>query len=123
LYKVRVRVVDHASNVRVVESANPFYIVRANPDSVQTLVLKNVTRMQALGLASPAQGAALSVKLQELSEHPRVLGFVVDLGAVTDLQSLYADWDADPGNAATVCCSDATRRTRASKFTTRCGSC
>jgi uncharacterized repeat protein (TIGR01451 family) len=46
------------------------------------------------------QSASLGVKLQELSSHPRVLGFVVDLGAVTCLSALFAEWDGAPGDAA-----------------------
>ena len=80
-------------------SPNPFYIVRANPDSVRTLILENTARMQARAGVTPEQAAALDRKLQELAAHPRVLGLVVDLAGATGLGSLYADWDADPGSA------------------------
>src|SRR5205085_1177719 len=42
LYKVRVVVTDEAGNVTPAESANPFYIVQANPDSVRTVILSNL---------------------------------------------------------------------------------
>jgi uncharacterized repeat protein (TIGR01451 family) len=107
LYKVEVRVTDHAGNalrldpesgVRAARSPNPFYVVKANPDSVRTLILKNTARMQAKAGVTPPQATALDQKLQELAAHPRVLGFVVDLAGATGLGSLYADWDADPGS-------------------------
>jgi N-acetylneuraminic acid mutarotase len=99
LYKVEVRVTDHAGNQTTRLSANPFYIVQANPDSVRTLILKNTARMQTqAGVSAPA-AAALDAKLVELSNHPRVQGFVVDVAGITSVAALYAAWDADPGNA------------------------
>jgi hypothetical protein len=107
LYKIQLEVTDAAGNklvtdpssgLHAVRSTNPFYIVRANPDSVRTLILKNTARMQTVMGISGAQAAALDLKLQELAKHPRVQGLVVDLGSVTDLTQLYATWDADTGN-------------------------
>jgi hypothetical protein len=108
LYKVQVEVTDHAGNplpldpasgLSAVRSANPFYIVRPNPESVRTLILKNTARMQAVMGVSPSQAAALDLKLEELADHPRVQGFVVDLAGVTDAGDLYAAWDADRASA------------------------
>lgn len=95
LYKVEVAVTDHAGLTTTVRSVNPFYIVQSNPDSVRTLILHDVSR---LGLDGAGE-AALRSKLAELSNHPRVQGFVVDLGADTSVTDLYAAWDADPASA------------------------
>jgi hypothetical protein len=100
LYKIQIVVTDGAGNVTTVASPNPFYIVAANPDSVRTLILSNVSRMVSRQGISPAQGALLTGKLQELSGHPRVQGLVVDLAGVTAITALYATWDADPSNAS-----------------------
>lgn len=111
LYKVQVEVTDHAGNTLVldpqsglhaVRSANPFYVVRPNPDSVRTLILSNTARMVSKMGITAQQASALSAKLQELAAHPKVQGFVVDLNGVTDLShptsGLYAAWDADRAN-------------------------
>ena len=42
-------VIDHVGNATTAWSANPFYIVSPNPDSVNTLILHNVQRMVDLG--------------------------------------------------------------------------
>jgi Tol biopolymer transport system component len=94
LYKVRLVVTDQAGNATTAWSANPFYIVQANPDTVRTLVLSNVSRMQALQGLSSSQAAALTGKLLELAGHPRVQGVVVDLASVTALAPLYAALDS-----------------------------
>jgi N-acetylneuraminic acid mutarotase len=99
LYKVRVVVTDHAGNVTDVTSASPFYIVQANPDSVKTLILANVTRMMTRQGISSGQATQISGKLQELANHPRVQGLVVDLNSVTSITTLYAAWNADGANA------------------------
>jgi hypothetical protein len=65
---------------------------------VKTLILANMPRMQTLGIATPVESAALTTKLQELANHPRVQGLVVDLAGVTSLASLYTAWDSDPGS-------------------------
>ena len=98
LYKIQVIVTDQAGNSRKVESANPFYIVQANPDSVKTLILWNSSRMVSRQGINAEQIALLRGKLQELANHPRVQGVVVDVSGVTLTQSLYASWDADPSN-------------------------
>jgi hypothetical protein len=95
LYKIELSVTDQVGHITTVRSPNPFYIVRANPDSVRTLVLANPSRMQALGMDT----TVLAGKLQELAANPKVQGLVVDLGGVTALSSLYAAWDADSANA------------------------
>ena len=43
------------------------------------------------------QVASLRGNLQELANHPRVEGVLVDLAGVTALQPLYAAWDGEPG--------------------------
>ncbi len=95
LYKIRVEVTDHAGNITVAESENPFFIVQPNPDSVRTLILANLPRIQEVMETGVGE---LANSLHDLANSPRVLGFVVDLGGVTDLTDLYAAWDADPAN-------------------------
>lgn len=98
LYKIELRVTDHAGQVTRVRSPNPFFIVRPNPDSVRTLILTNLPRMKSkMGLAA-AQTEALSIKLRELTDHPRVQGLIVDLDGVTSLRKLYKAWDQNPGS-------------------------
>jgi hypothetical protein len=97
LYKIRVVVTDQAGNAKTVES-DAFYIVQSNPDSVKTLILKNTDRMQAVMGVSAEKAAALDLKLVELSHHPRVQGFVVDLAGITDVGDLLAGWDLDPAD-------------------------
>ncbi len=118
LYKVQIEVTDHlglASGVDCpgpgcvpVRSPSPFFIVRPNDDSVKTLILAHTARMQEkLGL-SDLEKAALDTKLQELAEHPRVQGRVLDLGGVGSLSDpdpdagLYAAWDAGTAGANDV---------------------
>ncbi|MCP4590183.1 MAG: hypothetical protein GY842_05535, partial [bacterium] len=99
-YKIRLRVTDHAGNTTEVLSAQPFSIAAPNPDVVKTLILTNVPRMEAMGSASPADAADLEVRLQDLANHDDVKGFVVHLEYSGSLDSLYLDWDADPGDPA-----------------------
>ncbi len=99
LYKIQVVVTDQAGNVTTATSPNPFYIVQANPDAVKTLVLWNRARMIARqGITTP-QADQIAGKLQELANHPRVQGLVVDLSSVTSLTSLFSTWDADSSNS------------------------
>lgn len=99
LYKIQVRVTDDAGQTTSVESENPFFIVQPNHDSVKTLLLANLSRMQGVMGITATQAADLGINLQDLAGHPRVQGLVVDLGGVTDLTDLYTAWDAAPGNA------------------------
>ena len=42
--------------------------------------------------------ASLRLKLEDLAEHPRVLGLLIHLDEVSALDSLYTAWDAaEPG--------------------------
>jgi len=95
LYKIRVRVTDQAGNVTAVESAHPFFMVRANPDSVRSLILHNLPRMRSIQGVTQSQADALTVNLHDLANHPRVQGHLVDLGFVG---LPYAEWDADPSD-------------------------
>ena len=99
LYKIEVAVTDQAGLTSRARSANAFYIVQPNPDSVKTLILWNSQRMISRQGVTSDQVAAIAGKLQELASHPRVQGIVVDLSTVTSIQSLYATWDADASNA------------------------
>ncbi|MCP4656638.1 MAG: DUF11 domain-containing protein [bacterium] len=90
LYKIRVRVTDDAGLPTTVESENPFFIVKPNPDAVKTLILTNLDRM---GTSSETE--ELDTELRDLADHPQVLGLLVDLGGNTALTQLYDAWDAD----------------------------
>jgi subtilisin-like proprotein convertase family protein len=97
LYKIELKVSDQTGlpgHTVAVTSANPFYIVKANPDAVKTLILWHSARTASF--YSGPRATALSGKLQEIAGHPRVQGLVVDLAGVTSLSSLYAAWDASP---------------------------
>ncbi|MCP4590189.1 MAG: beta-propeller fold lactonase family protein [bacterium] len=94
LYKISVRVIDHALQEEIAESN--FYIVRPNPDSVKTLILSNIERMKSKMGITPQEVEGLETKLQELADHPRVLGRVVDLNGVGTTR--YDAWDADPSD-------------------------
>jgi uncharacterized repeat protein (TIGR01451 family) len=98
LYKIEVRLTDHAGLVTTARSPNPFFIVQPNPDSIRTLILSNVSRMSAVQGISQEMEDALAAKLRELAGHPRVQGLVVDLAGVTSLTGLYQAWDAAPAN-------------------------
>ncbi|MFN7986789.1 MAG: kelch repeat-containing protein [Thermoanaerobaculia bacterium] len=98
LYKVRVTVTDQAGNATTVDSANPFYIVSPNPDSVKTLILHNLGRQVTKGWITAQERSDLLTRLEDLSNHPRVQGVIVDLGGVATLTPLYAAWDAAPSN-------------------------
>ncbi len=98
LYRVRVTVTDQAGNATTVESPNPFYIVSPNPDSVKTLILHNLGRQVTKGWITAQERSDLLTRLEDLSNHPRVQGVVVDLGTVASLTALYASWDASPSN-------------------------
>src|SRR5262249_1443902 len=96
LYKIQITVADEAGNESTVTSANPFYSVQPNPDSVRTLILAHTERMRSQMEISTDDQAALERKLQELAANPKVLGQVVDLNNLTDVNELYGAWDADP---------------------------
>jgi hypothetical protein len=98
LYKIEIVVTDQAGNVRVVRSSNPFYIVQANAESVRTLILWNSVRLVERQSITAEQVTRLHGKLQELADHPRIEGIVVDLAGVTALQALYAAWDGEPSS-------------------------
>jgi hypothetical protein len=96
LYQIRVTAVDHAGNAATAHSGSPFFIVRPNPEAVKTLILAHPSRMESvMGVGT----SALTTKLYELADHPRVQGFVVDLAGVASLGPLYDAWDSSPGNA------------------------
>ncbi|MCB1058273.1 MAG: hypothetical protein KDD11_22465 [Acidobacteria bacterium] len=99
LYKIQVKVTDHAGLTAMSESANPFYIVEPNPDSVDTVILLNSARMEDTFGMTPEELHNFMVAVADLADHPAVNGIVVDLAGVTDLQTLYAEWDADPASA------------------------
>jgi WD40 repeat protein len=94
LYRIQVVVTDEVGLSTTARSEDPFYIVQPNPE-VRTLIFANTIRMKSEAGTTDAEAQALLLKLHELSRHPRVLGFVTDLGGVTDVSQLYAAWDRD----------------------------
>ncbi len=99
LYRIRLLVTNQARRAVEAHSPNPFYVVRANPESVRTLILANLERMRAQEVLSENEEQQLSRKLQELAAHPRVQGLVVDLSAVGDITGFYAEWDGAGSDA------------------------
>ena len=98
LYKIEVRATDHAGLTTTARSANPFFIVQPNPDTVRTLILSNLQRMRTVQGFSQEQADVLATKLRDLASHPRVQGLVVDLASVTSLAPFYESWDAELAN-------------------------
>ncbi|MCP4594345.1 MAG: DUF11 domain-containing protein, partial [bacterium] len=95
LYKIEVRVTDHAGLTTTAESEHPFFIINPDGQSVRTLILANPARMQSTMGTSATAAADLMTRLDDLAGHPSVQGLVVDLGIMTHLDPLYASWDAD----------------------------
>ena len=96
LYKIRVEVTDQAGNRELDESDNPFFLVEPNNESVKTLIFWHRERM---GDLFGQNLAALEAVLQDLANHERVSGRVIDLSLRTELAALYENWDNDSGNA------------------------
>ena len=94
-------VTDQGGNVSEATSERPFFIVAPNLGSVRTLIVHNVARMQSPegGGIDSVQAGALLLSLKELADHPRVQGWLVDLGGITALEALYEAWDASPADA------------------------
>ncbi|HEX7183099.1 MAG TPA: kelch repeat-containing protein, partial [Thermoanaerobaculia bacterium] len=105
LYKIEVEVTDFdtdpdsagGARTTVARSPNPFFIVQSNPDAVRTLIVTHSARQESL---FPGTRAALATGLQNLANHPRVQGIVVDLASVTGLGPLYDAWDLAPADPA-----------------------
>lgn len=101
LYKVEVTVIDQDEKSTSLRSEHPFNIVQPNLDSVRTVILMNLPRMNL----SSADHVLLTAKLHELANHPLVQGVVIDLSNVETINDLYALWDAashDPLKANNV---------------------
>ncbi|MCG8462963.1 MAG: hypothetical protein MI919_42305, partial [Holophagales bacterium] len=101
LYQVRVSVVDHVGLETVATNTHPFFFVRSDPSAVRTAILHNVSRMlEASVMGAPIsdeEAGALGINLEDLANHPRVQGQLIDL-AHADLP--YGTWDADPADPA-----------------------
>lgn len=95
LYKVRVRAIDQFGNEGEALSAQPFFMVQPNPDSVKTLILHNLERMKSEQGVSASEADGLEIGLQNLAHHPRVQGRLVDLHLVEALGIAYDAWDSD----------------------------
>lgn len=99
LYQIEVTVTDHVGKTETAASTNPFYIVPPNEDSVRTLILANLPRMETVMGISTSEKDALGLKLRELANNPQVDGIVVDLSVLPSLTALYNAWDNAPGNS------------------------
>jgi len=93
LYKIEVRVTDHAGRTTTGRSKHPFFMIQPG-QSVRTLILANPSRMASKMGVTEAEAEELVVHLHDLAGHPSVQGFL-DLGVNSDLDALYAAWDAD----------------------------
>ncbi len=89
LYKIRIRVSDRF-NTTPAASANPFFMTQRG--DARALILTNSLRMDIT--------PDLNESLQNLADHPTVLGFVVDLADVTSINNLYNAWGATTTAAA-----------------------
>ena len=95
--KVRVQVWDESSNSDTDNSDNNFYIIQPTTTNIKTLIFWDSDRIED---TYSGQSAALSLKLQELSDHAKISGEVRDLaGAVDpvsgeDLSCFYDCWDS-----------------------------
>lgn len=75
---------------------------------LETLILTHTGRLSGtpgLGFEDPAKRSDLLGRLQQLAEHPRVRGLVVDLADYPGLNALYTTWvpgSPDPGIANQV---------------------
>jgi len=98
LYRIVVSATDHNANTEVDSSANPFYIVQPNLESIRTLVLARFDRQTEIFGPS---ATAMVTKLYELADHPRVQGVVVDLDTTT-VGSRLDDWDAGGASSTDV---------------------
>lgn len=93
---ILVEVWDDSSLYQYDSSDGNFYIIEPNTESVQTAILWNSQRIEAI-YGTQAAGD-MSSKLQELAAHDRVSGMVFDLATSPLIQTAYADWDANPTN-------------------------
>ncbi|MCP4664589.1 MAG: DUF11 domain-containing protein [bacterium] len=94
LYKIEVRVTDHAGRTTTAQSDLPFFMITRDP-SVRTLILANPSRMVSEMGITTAEAVQLVAHLHDLAGHRSVQGFVGDLGTDSGLADLYAVWDAD----------------------------
>ncbi|MBN2382802.1 IPT/TIG domain-containing protein [bacterium] len=92
--QVRVQVWDESDNSVNDTTDNNFYLIQPTTTAIRTLVLWHSDRMVAkYGMDE----SAFMFKLQELADHNKVIGEILDLAnAGID----YAAWDADPTDVA-----------------------
>lgn len=99
LYKIQIRLFDHAGLTTDLESEQPFSIFEDVPNNVRTLILHHSARLEAeADLGGNQPGLAfdeLHRKLRQLAAHPKVQGVVIDLANDPALNARYADWDND----------------------------
>ncbi len=110
--RVKVEVWDEAGNHDIVDSTDMseynFYIVQPTTTSVKTLILWNSERMCEQHDTTPGCSCAdifgttcdttqeLDYKLEELAEHLKVTGKVLDLANIPAVKTAYTAWDSDP---------------------------
>lgn len=90
LYRAVVRVTDAAEKQQL-ETGPSFFIDHQTFSSAKTLVLWHEDRMR--GHYPDSEVDSMKVALEELIDHPRVAGILLDLGGLTSLTDLYASWD------------------------------
>ena len=95
--RVRVEVWDSSGNRAESVSDRTFYIIQPSAAAIQSLLLMNRGRVEAL---YPGRSEALWKKLGELAAHEKVNGVVLDLANVPGLAGLYEAWDAAPADHA-----------------------
>ena len=81
-------------------SPRSFNIIE-DPGNYETLILVYPERMMELGLLLPEEEPEMRHKLEELADHPRVKGLIVDLEqypSLSGLGGLYERWDLHPEN-------------------------
>ncbi|MBN2382887.1 IPT/TIG domain-containing protein [bacterium] len=98
--RIRLEVTDNSANSATDESNANFYIIKPTTSAVKTLVLWDSGRIESQ--YGTAAQEALALKLQELSEHNKIVGIVRDLVLVSTIQQAYYCWDSCyPGPCST----------------------
>lgn len=93
--RIMVRVWDNSNNVASDASDSNFYLILPATSSVRTLILWNSARIEGF---YPGESTGLGLKLQELADHAKVSGIVLDLASVPEVQTAFGSWDASPTN-------------------------
>ena len=93
-YRIRVTASNAAGLETVACSERSFNLID-DPGDYRTLILADPGRMASIFGLDGAAEQDLRLKIQELADHPRVDGLVLDLGAVGSIAALAAQRDLD----------------------------